>query len=278
VVTYTITDLGTLGGPSSRAYDLNNLGQVVGEAQTVSMDWHAFKWESGVMSDLGTLGEASSIARGINDAGQVVGAAGNGTDVRRAFLWDDSLLELDTLGAVASYAEALNEAGQIVGGLCCLNSPPSVALWQSGTGQALRLSNYGSSATDINERGQIVGGRSEMEGVGCTGPQPSGCYAQFAYAFVWQAGVGSTDLPTLGRARDAVNQARAINDTGQVVGVSTAASGAQLAVLWQNGSVLSLGTLGGTSSTAADINNRGQVVGSSLLPLEICTPFCGGTK
>ena len=41
---YVIQDLGTLGGTESRAYGINELGQVVGEAKTSTGQWHAFLW------------------------------------------------------------------------------------------------------------------------------------------------------------------------------------------------------------------------------------------
>lgn len=51
---YGITDLGTLGGKVTFAYDLNDAAQVVGYS-TTSFNTHAFLWQNGQMTDLGTV-------------------------------------------------------------------------------------------------------------------------------------------------------------------------------------------------------------------------------
>jgi probable HAF family extracellular repeat protein len=58
------------------------------------------------------------------------------------------------------------------------------------------------------------------------------------------------------------SQARAINDRGEVVGISSTGQSTH-AFLWRDGRMSDLGTLGGRHSAAFDINNRGEVVGYS---------------
>ena len=75
-----------------------------------------------------------------------------------------------------------------------------------------------------------------------------------------------TELPPL--PGDSTSAATAINDRGQVVGISgdcaNAVGGfsARHAVLWDRGTVVEIANLGGEAwHTPMDINNRGEVVG-----------------
>ncbi len=74
LLSYTITNLGSLGGTASVPVEVNNQGEVVGYSLTANnAATHAFVFSHGKMTDLGTLGGMSSEATGINDRGIVVG-------------------------------------------------------------------------------------------------------------------------------------------------------------------------------------------------------------
>ena len=84
--TYTIEDLGTLGGNGSLANAINAVGQVVGQAQLANGTSHAVLWNPGQAGkDLGTLGGSTSTALGINILGDIVGAADTTTAIAQPF-------------------------------------------------------------------------------------------------------------------------------------------------------------------------------------------------
>src|SRR5690349_21815584 len=57
--------------------------------------------------------------------------------------------------------------------------------------------------------------------------------------------------------------AHAINNDGLIVGESFDSDGNPHGFLWENGSMIDLGTLGGVFSQAEAINDRGQIVGNA---------------
>src|SRR5262249_19932546 len=143
--------------------------------------------------------------------------------------------------------------------------------WQNGVMTALPAfpGGYNSYATAVNNRGQIVGWAE-------TGFHDPTCDPNFQtlqfHAALWDANGLIRDLPPL--PGDSTSAATAINELGQVVGISgdcgIAVGGvsAKHAVIWENGVPTRIGDLGGHSwNTPAAINNNGVVVGFSL-PLD----------
>ena len=89
-----------------------------------------------------------------------------------------------------------------------------------------------------------------------------------SHAFAWRDGV-LKDLGTLPGGD--YSFAAAINQGGEIVGASennqidpTSLNPQFHAVLWQDGKIRDLGTLGGTASFAATLNDRGQIIGEAL--------------
>jgi len=173
-IRYFIDDLGTFGG-DTRAYSINNSGQVVGFSFTPgpSSFAHAFRFTDGFgMQDLGTLGRGSS-AFGMNNSGKVVGSSETPTTPRgdpwnpgHAFLYTDRLgmQDLNNLidplfGWELRKANAINNQGQIVGFGEHTGTGLHAFRYTRGTVQDLgRFPGGGISyALGISNRGDVVG-------------------------------------------------------------------------------------------------------------------------
>ena len=125
---YVASDLGSfLAGGTSSAAGINNLGHVVGVADSSGYG-NAFLYSGGSLQDLGTLGGEASSATSINNAGQVVGEALTSSGAAQAFLYSGGTMQnLGTLLATAaSCATGINnlEAGR------GMRRPTSVPLQQ----------------------------------------------------------------------------------------------------------------------------------------------------
>ena len=87
----TVTKLGTLGGLSSEAVDINEAGHVVGYSDVADNDWvsRPFIYSDGVMRDLGAPRGVRALASAINNHDVVVGlvVVPNDTWPSRAAIW-----------------------------------------------------------------------------------------------------------------------------------------------------------------------------------------------
>jgi len=114
--------MGTLGGPWSQAYAINNKGQVTGLAYTKSGGAHAFITSGSTLVDLGTISGPTSTTWGfgINNSGVVVGQS-TFTNTYHAFVYSSGKMkDLNKLipagsGWVLTEADSINDSGQIVG-------------------------------------------------------------------------------------------------------------------------------------------------------------------
>lgn len=103
-----MSDLGTLGGPTSIAAGANADDVVVGTADTADGSQHAFVYDQGQIADLADLiapdtGIEPVFAAGVNPSGQIVGWASVGADTH-AFLATPATHSVDDLIAeVESY-------------------------------------------------------------------------------------------------------------------------------------------------------------------------------
>lgn len=256
---YKLIDIPTLGGPGVIAQVdgwglsqfINNSGVVVGGSATAIPDpnapgcddcflIHAFRWQDGGIQDLGALpGVNFSHATSVNARGWATGGSftsdidplTGGPAEHAVLCTDDEIVDLGTLGTgVDSAGLYIKNSGQVVG-FATVNTEPD-----------------------------------PFASIGLTP------FASHTHTFIWKGGI-MQDLGTLG-GPDAFATAGGCNleRDGLVAGASFTSSSPNASgfptldpFLWNNGTMVDLGGLGGTFGFAQCVNNRGQVIGQSNL-------------
>ena len=152
-----MTDLGTYGSSGSLAFDVSNVGQVVGYNRNPDL---AFSWTAkGGMANLGAFGgDAASFAMAVNDAGQVAGNSSTNYGTH-AFVWtaQGGMIDLGAFSGGVSIASALNNSGQVVGWSDAGAEHAFVWTVEDGMVDLGTLGGLKSSASAVNEAGWAVG-------------------------------------------------------------------------------------------------------------------------
>lgn len=248
------------GASLTRAFDVNNLGAVVGRFDNQN-GTHGFLYSGGQFTTIDFPGSSFTVAIGINDSGQIVGRfMVDGED--HGFLFsNDAYVQIDVPGAVSTECHGISNGGDIVGRqLTVKNSAQG-----GGTG---RVSERGfllhggqfkdidfpnadtTDAWKIASDGRIVGDWSD------TGTLRSG--SLHGYIFKDGKFTSFDDPGVIGTA------AREINGANQVIGISLDKK------LNDHGFVVVGGAYQGFNfpeSSFTDgngINDQGMVVGSYL--------------
>ena len=293
-----LTDLGTLGGPSSRVVGgvKNTKGEVAGGSETSIPDplgetfcstfvaafsgqpliCRGFVWRGGVMTALPTLGGNNGFAfGGVNNRGQIVGFAETSTQDPacpspqvldfEAVVWGPRPGEIQELpplsGDTVGIAAEMNDHGQAVGvtGLCSALSTAIAHAVRWQRGSVIDLGNLGSQ---LFNWAYTINERGQIAGAaGVTGDATW-------HAFLWQDGA-MRDLGVL--PGDFMSQANGMNNRGQIVGTSCNDVSFDVChgFLWQDGVMTDLDTLiqpnsGLSTFIANDINDQGEIAGAAI--------------
>ena len=247
-VQYQVSDLPGLGGTSNGGNSINDQTWVAGYARLPNRDRHAALWRNGVLSNLGTLGGPnSSVTWNVkNTAGIIVGISQTADPQLLGESWSS-----------AAFYSTPNNVGFINLGF----------VWQNNQMRGLPNFPGGNNgfATGANNLGQVVGwAENGVHDPNCCCTQ----VLQFRPA-VWTLGPPDQiqDLPLI--PGDSSGAATAINDNGQIVGISgicdqaVGRHSAKHAVLWENGTVTDIypNPPAPWWNTPTAINQHGDIVG-----------------
>ena len=203
--------------------------------------------EAAVQYTVTDLGISSGGVYQINQAGQVAGYTKLPDGSYQAFVWTAGQMTMLPKLVGNCYGGFLNDQGQIVGRAAAGSGATDLraVLWQDGAVQDLNTTGGPklTVAWAVNNAGQILAGTGTA-------------------AYLIDGG----SLHSLG-----FEQGYAMSDAGQVVGTkntgqSDGDGAISHAVLWENGSLRDLGTLGGKRSVPWGINDAGLVVGAANGP------------
>jgi probable HAF family extracellular repeat protein len=245
---YNVSNLASLGGTSSGGNSINDQSWAAGYSRLPdNLSRHATLWRNGSILDLGTLGGPnSSVTWNVkNTVGIIAGISQTATPEPLHENWSS-----------AAFYGGPNNVGFMNLGF----------VWEQGQMRGLPTFFGGNNgfATGANNFGQVVGwAENDVHDPTCVSPQ----VLQFRPA-VWELGPPDQihDLPLI--SGDTSGAATAINDNGQIVGISgicdqaVGRHTARHAVLWENGGVTDIGNLGANWwNTPTAINQHGDVVG-----------------
>ncbi len=260
-VRFTVKDLGTLGGELANAFEINNNGEITGQAdEGVFGATNAFLYRDGQMINLGSLNSFNTGSNGIdiNELGHVVGSALApdpvfiGSLASRPFFWspETGMIDItpDPTESGLGLASAVNDHGVVAGFWRNITFRWTI---DGGMVQLPSLPGAFDTAGDpwsINNEGTIVGRAFNPAGR--------------VVPVIWPADGGILELPAFGPNPN--GWARDINEADQIVGEVTNTLGRTEPVLWENGVATLLGFIPEPFldwGTAEGINNLGEIVG-----------------
>jgi probable HAF family extracellular repeat protein len=247
---YSMTDLGNLGGTITTVAGINSSGQITGNSLDAGGNSFAFLYANGHMTSLGNDNAVGVKARAINSSGVIEGNLSNGD----LFTWSNgTFTDLGLApGTTQSKGNGFNDSGEIAGQAKLTDGTYQAFLYNPANGGSFMLlgtlggmpsSTQFSYASSINSSGQIEG-----DSINSNGDD---------HAYVWTNGSWN-DLGTFGGP---ASSGIAVNNLGHATGVAFLTASVGHVFLYNGTKLIDCGTLGGNYGNAGGLNNQDMIVG-----------------
>jgi probable HAF family extracellular repeat protein len=272
----TRVDIGTLGGASSYAADINSANTVVGWSETLAGATHAFRWRAAEgMVDLGTLpGDAMSRAvavldGGMQGGGQILGVSGN--DGRwTPVVWSasGSISELPiplipdcTIASPTGFNARGDVVGSDAGGF------QHGWIWSDTYGKYDLSANIQGGSSEGSASAITASGLVVVTNRANTCKRTPQCWR----TYLWTQTTGYDPLGTPGNDPEANVTGLALNEAGTVAGwVTSGATGGTIPYRWSAGTGFTLLADYSKESSrygyATAVSSNGTVVGADFDP------------
>lgn len=274
--TVTRVDLGTLGGVSSYAADINSGNTVVGWSETPAGTTHAFRWSAAEgMVDLGTLpGDPMSRAVAVLDGGtqgggQILGVSGD-NDQWTPVVWSASgSISALPIPLIPSATTALptdfNARGDVVGSDA--GGLQHGWIWSDTEGKYDLSANIQGGSNEGSASAVTGSGLVVLTTRANTCTRTPQCWR----TYLWTQTTGFRAVGTPGSDPEANVTGLALNETGTVAGwVTSGARSGTIPYRWTAGTGFTLLANYSTASSgygyATAVSSNGAVVGAAFEP------------